>query len=102
MHAAQNRTHPVSGCLSEGCMRIGHEHPEHARCVGNALYVSTWARRQHSNTSLTGSALYVAYENGPMLQSLGIASREEVSMSIKTGIAEAFAGDDSLPGLVSL
>ena len=46
--------------------------------AGDAFYVPTWAWHQHSNTSATESALYVACENAPMLQSLGIALREEV------------------------
>jgi quercetin dioxygenase-like cupin family protein len=45
--------------------------------VGDAFYVPTWAWHQHNNTSATESALYVACENAPMLQNLGIALREE-------------------------
>jgi quercetin dioxygenase-like cupin family protein len=45
--------------------------------AGDALYVPTWAWHQHTNTSPTESALYVACENAPMLQNLGIALREE-------------------------
>jgi quercetin dioxygenase-like cupin family protein len=45
--------------------------------AGDAFYVPTWAWHQHSNTSATESALYVACENAPMLQNLGIALREE-------------------------
>ena len=45
--------------------------------AGDAFYVPVWAWHQHSNTSATESALYVACENAPMLQNLGIALREE-------------------------
>lgn len=45
--------------------------------VGDAFYVPVWAWHQHRNTSATESALYVACENAPMLQNLGIALREE-------------------------
>jgi quercetin dioxygenase-like cupin family protein len=45
--------------------------------AGDAFYVPTWAWHQHRNTSATEPALYVACENAPMLQNLGIALREE-------------------------
>jgi quercetin dioxygenase-like cupin family protein len=45
--------------------------------AGDAFYVPTWAWHQHSNASANESALYVACENAPMLQNLGIALREE-------------------------
>jgi quercetin dioxygenase-like cupin family protein len=45
--------------------------------AGDAFYVPTWAWHQHRNTSTTEPALYVACENAPMLQNLGIALREE-------------------------
>jgi quercetin dioxygenase-like cupin family protein len=45
--------------------------------AGDAFYVPTWAWHQHRNESATESALYVACENAPMLQNLGIALREE-------------------------
>lgn len=45
--------------------------------AGDAFYVPTWAWHQHSNASATEPALYVACENVPMLQNLGIALREE-------------------------
>ena len=45
--------------------------------AGDALYIPTWAWHQHRNTSATEEALYVACENAPMLQNLGIALREE-------------------------
>jgi quercetin dioxygenase-like cupin family protein len=45
--------------------------------AGDAFYVPTWAWHQHRNSSTTEKALYVACENAPMLQNLGIALREE-------------------------
>jgi quercetin dioxygenase-like cupin family protein len=45
--------------------------------AGDAFYVPTWAWHQHRNASATEPALYVACENAPMLQNLGIALREE-------------------------
>lgn len=45
--------------------------------AGDAFYVPTWAWHQHRNTSSSESALYIACENAPLLQSLGIALREE-------------------------
>jgi quercetin dioxygenase-like cupin family protein len=53
------------------------EEREVAWRAGDALYVPTWAWHQHRNTSTTEKALYVACENAPMLQNLGIALREE-------------------------
>jgi quercetin dioxygenase-like cupin family protein len=45
--------------------------------AGDAFYVPTWAWHQHKNASPTEPALYIACENAPMLQNLGIAVREE-------------------------
>ncbi len=45
--------------------------------AGDALYVPVWAWHQHINTSTTEGALYVACENAPQLQNLGVAVREE-------------------------
>lgn len=45
--------------------------------AGDALYVPVWAWHQHVNASDIESALYVACENAPMLQNLGVAVREE-------------------------
>lgn len=45
--------------------------------AGDAFYVPIWAWHQHINNSDTESAAYVACENAPMLQNLGIAMREE-------------------------
>jgi len=53
------------------------EEREVAWCAGDAVYVPTWAWHQHINASETESAIYIACENAPMLQNLGIALREE-------------------------
>jgi quercetin dioxygenase-like cupin family protein len=45
--------------------------------AGDAFYVPTWAWHQHTNSSETTTATYLACENAPMLQNLGIALREE-------------------------
>jgi gentisate 1,2-dioxygenase len=45
--------------------------------AGDAFYVPTWAWHQHTNSSETAAAMYIACENAPMLQNLGIAVREE-------------------------
>lgn len=45
--------------------------------AGDAVYIPVWAWHQHTNTSPTSSCRYVACENAPMLQNLGIALREE-------------------------
>ncbi len=44
---------------------------------GDAFYVPTWAWHQHCNDSDSDDALYVACENAPLLQNLGVALREE-------------------------
>jgi quercetin dioxygenase-like cupin family protein len=44
---------------------------------GDAIYVPVWAWHQHVNSSQVDEALYIACENAPMLQNLGIALREE-------------------------
>ena len=44
---------------------------------GDAFYVPVWAWHQHINLSKTESANYIACENAPHLQNLGIALREE-------------------------
>jgi quercetin dioxygenase-like cupin family protein len=44
---------------------------------GDAIYVPVWAWHQHTNLSSTERALYLACENAPHLQNLGIALREE-------------------------
>ena len=45
--------------------------------AGDAFYVPVWSWHKHTNLSETGPARYVACENAPMLQNLGIALREE-------------------------
>jgi quercetin dioxygenase-like cupin family protein len=45
--------------------------------AGDAVYIPIWAWHQHTNLSSTASCRYVACENAPMLQNLGIALREE-------------------------
>jgi gentisate 1,2-dioxygenase len=58
-----------------GKSRIGDK--EVAWTKGDAIYVPVWAWHQHSNPSATERALYIACENAPHLQNLGIALREE-------------------------
>jgi quercetin dioxygenase-like cupin family protein len=43
--------------------------------AGDAVYIPVWAWHQHTCTS--GPCRYVACENAPMLQNLGVALREE-------------------------
>lgn len=45
--------------------------------AGDAFYVPVWAWHQHFNESSDAEARYLACENAPMLQNLGIAMREE-------------------------
>jgi gentisate 1,2-dioxygenase len=47
--------------------------------AGDALYVPVWAWHQHINGSDADPALYVACENAPLLQNLGVALRQERS-----------------------
>ncbi|MES2936699.1 MAG: cupin domain-containing protein [Pseudomonadota bacterium] len=44
--------------------------------AGDAFYVPPWAWHNHRNTG-TAAALYLACENAPLLQNLGVAVREE-------------------------
>jgi quercetin dioxygenase-like cupin family protein len=44
---------------------------------GDAFYVPVWAWHTHINSSATEKASYLACENAPHLQRLGIALREE-------------------------
>jgi gentisate 1,2-dioxygenase len=44
---------------------------------GDAIYVPAWAWHQHCNLSDSDDALYLACENAPQLQNLGIAQRQE-------------------------
>ena len=45
--------------------------------AGDAIYIPVWAWHQHFNLSATEQALYVACENAPLLQNLGVALRQE-------------------------
>lgn len=45
--------------------------------AGDAIYIPVWAWHHHENRSGDTSCEYVACENAPMLQNLGIALREE-------------------------
>ncbi|MHC5202152.1 cupin domain-containing protein [Myroides sp. LJL119] len=44
---------------------------------GDAIYIPSWAWHQHENKSDTEYAKYIACENAPQLQNLGVALREE-------------------------
>lgn len=45
--------------------------------AGDAVYIPGWAWHRHRNASDTASAKYIACENAPQLQNLGVALREE-------------------------
>lgn len=45
--------------------------------AGDAFYIPVWQWYTHVNTSETVEATYIACENTPLLQALGIALREE-------------------------
>ncbi|WP_139423724.1 cupin domain-containing protein [Chryseobacterium mulctrae] len=45
--------------------------------AGDAVYIPSWAWHQHQNLSDTEPARYIACENTPQLQNLGVALREE-------------------------
>lgn len=44
---------------------------------GDAIYVPVWSWHQHVNLSTENKATYIACENAPHLQNLGVALREE-------------------------
>jgi quercetin dioxygenase-like cupin family protein len=44
---------------------------------GDAVYIPSWAWHRHKNLSDNDSAKYIACENAPQLQNLGVALREE-------------------------
>ena len=44
---------------------------------GDAVYIPSWAWHRHQNLSDTEPAKYIACENAPQLQNLGVALREE-------------------------
>ena len=45
--------------------------------AGDAVYIPSWAWHQHENLSESEPAKYIACENAPQLQNLGVALREE-------------------------
>ena len=45
--------------------------------AGDAVYIPSWAWHRHKNLSSEKSAKYIACENAPQLQNLGVALREE-------------------------
>jgi quercetin dioxygenase-like cupin family protein len=45
--------------------------------AGDAVYIPVWAWHHHSNLSATAGCRYLACENTPLLQNLGLALREE-------------------------
>lgn len=45
--------------------------------AGDAIYVPQWAWHHHRNLSKSNSCKYIACENAPQLQNLGVAIREE-------------------------
>jgi len=45
--------------------------------AGDAVYIPSWAWHRHQNLSSSKSARYLACENAPQLQNLGVALREE-------------------------
>ncbi|MBB2150444.1 cupin domain-containing protein [Pedobacter gandavensis] len=45
--------------------------------AGDAVYIPVWAWHRHQNTSDEHPAKYIACENAPQLQHLGVALREE-------------------------
>lgn len=60
----------------EGRSRIGDREVEWVK--GDAIYIPVWAWHQHTNLSRAARALYLACENAPHLQNLGVALREEM------------------------
>lgn len=45
--------------------------------AGDAIYVPQWAWHHHKNKSDSQKCLYIACENAPQMQNLGVALREE-------------------------
>jgi quercetin dioxygenase-like cupin family protein len=45
--------------------------------AGDAVYIPSWAWHRHKNQSGSAPARYIACENAPQLQNLGVALREE-------------------------
>ena len=63
-----------------GCTEIEDEKIEWKK--GDAVYIPSWAWHRHQNLSNTQPAKYVACENAPQLQNLGVALREEEGRDI--------------------
>ncbi|MDJ1468981.1 cupin domain-containing protein [Xanthocytophaga flava] len=59
----------------KGWTEIEDEHIEWQ--AGDAVYIPSWAWHRHQNLSDTEPAKYLACENAPQLQNLGVALREE-------------------------
>ncbi|KPX66160.1 hypothetical protein ALQ76_03354 [Pseudomonas syringae pv. atrofaciens] len=47
--------------------------------AGDAVYIPVWRWHKHVNTSEDAEVTYIACENTPLLQALGVALREEAS-----------------------
>lgn len=45
--------------------------------AGDAVYIPSWAWHKHGNSNHEKPAKYIACENAPQLQNLGVALREE-------------------------
>lgn len=45
--------------------------------AGDAVYIPSWAWHRHGNINNKNNAKYLACENAPQLQNLGVALREE-------------------------
>lgn len=45
--------------------------------AGDSVYIPSWAWHRHKNLSSNENAKYIACENAPQLQNLGVALREE-------------------------
>lgn len=50
--------------------------------AGDAVYIPSWAWHRHQNLSNTEPAKYIACENAPQLQNLGVALREEAGRDV--------------------
>ncbi|GHE44480.1 cupin domain-containing protein [Sphingobacterium griseoflavum] len=49
---------------------------------GDAVYIPSWAWHRHRNLSDDNPAKYIACENAPQLQNLGVALREEAGRDV--------------------
>lgn len=50
--------------------------------TGDAIYIPSWAWHRHGNKNNNLTAKYIACENAPQLQNLGLALREEEGRDI--------------------